>query len=134
MTCLRTSGEAVADFVRTFVLGAGDTDTQLLALYQHLGWERAAAEFAMNHEGYENTELAACLIATWLHAHASELPEVETLLAEHETVHILGREIFQVRQKGTREELHRLLGQLHGHSHRFQEGLGQEDYAGKHSG
>jgi hypothetical protein len=47
------------------------------------------------------------------------------LLAEHETVHILGREILQVRQKGTREELHRLLGQLHVHSHQFQEGLGQ---------
>ncbi len=47
------------------------------------------------------------------------------MLAEHETVHILGREILQVRQKGTREELRRLLGQLHRHSHRFQEGLGQ---------
>ncbi|OCB03854.1 hypothetical protein BBC27_06095 [Acidithiobacillus ferrivorans] len=47
------------------------------------------------------------------------------MLAEHETVHILGRKILQVRQSGTREELHRLLGQLHGHSHRFQEGLGQ---------
>ena len=79
----------------------------------------------MNHGIYAYTELAACPITTWLHAHASELPEVETLLAEHETVHILGREIFQVRQSGTREELHRLLGQLHGHSHRFQEGLGQ---------
>ncbi len=117
--------EAVADFVRTFVLGAGDADTPLLALYQHLGWVRAAAESAMNHEGHEHTELAACPITTWLHAHASELPEVETLLAEHETVHILGREILQVRQSGTREELHRLLGQLHVHSHRFQEGLGQ---------
>ncbi|SMH65776.1 Diguanylate cyclase/phosphodiesterase (fragment) [Acidithiobacillus ferrivorans] len=117
--------EAVADFVRSFVLGVGDADTPMLALYQHLGWVRAAAESVMNHEGYEHTELAACPITTWLHAHASELPEVETLLAEHETVHILGREILQVRQSGTREELHRLLGQLHGHSHRFQEGLGQ---------
>jgi EAL domain-containing protein (putative c-di-GMP-specific phosphodiesterase class I) len=117
--------EAVADFVRTFVLGAGDTDTPMLALYQHLGWVRAAAESAMNHEGYEHTELADCPITTWLHAHASELPEVETLLAEHETVHALGREILQVRQRGTREELHRLLGQLHEHSHRFQEGLGR---------
>ena len=97
----------------------------MLALYQHLGWVRAAAESTMNHEGYENAELAACPITTWLHVHASELPEVETLLAEHETVHILGREILQVRQKGTREELHRLLGQLHEHSHRFQEGLGR---------
>ncbi|MHB1268013.1 MAG: putative bifunctional diguanylate cyclase/phosphodiesterase [Acidithiobacillus ferriphilus] len=117
--------EAVADFVRSFVLGAGDADTPMLALYQHLGWVRAAAESAMKHEDYEHTELAACPITTWLHAHASELPEVETLLAEHETVHILGREILQVRQSGTREELHRLLGQLHVHSHRFQEGLGQ---------
>ena len=117
--------EAVADFVRTFVLGAGDADTPMLALYQHLGWVRAAAESAMNHEGYEHTELADCPITTWLHAHASELPEVETLLAEHETVHALGREIFQIRQNGTREELHRLLGQLHVYSHRFQEGLGQ---------
>ncbi|MBW9254303.1 MAG: EAL domain-containing protein [Acidithiobacillus ferriphilus] len=116
---------AVADFVRTFVLGTGDTDTPLLALYQHLGWVRAAAESAMNHQGYEHTELAACPITTWLHAHASELPGVEALLAEHETVHILGREILQVRQSGTREELHRLLGQLHGHSHLFQEELGQ---------
>ncbi|WP_141672432.1 hypothetical protein, partial [Acidithiobacillus ferrivorans] len=41
------------------------------------------------------------------------------------TVHILGRKILQVRQSGTREELHRLLGQLHGHSHLFQEELGQ---------
>jgi hypothetical protein len=40
-------------------------------------------------------------------------------------VHALGQEILQVRQSGTREELHRLLGQLHEHSHRFQEGLGQ---------
>ena len=119
------AAEAVADFVRTFVLGAGDADTPLLALYQHLGWVHAAEESAMHHGGYEHAELAACPITTWLHAHASELPEVETLLAEHETVHILGREIFQVRQSGTREELHRLLGQLHGHSHRFQEGLGQ---------
>ncbi|WP_223306764.1 putative bifunctional diguanylate cyclase/phosphodiesterase [Acidithiobacillus ferrivorans] len=117
--------QVVADFVRTFVLGAGDADTPMLALYQHLGWVRAAAESAIGHEGYENTELAACPITTWLHAHASELPEVETLLAEHETVHILGLEIFQVRQKGTREELHRLLGQLQVHNHQFQEGLGQ---------
>ncbi len=116
---------AVADFVRTFILGAGDTDTPLLALYQHLGWVHAAEESAMYHAGYENTELAACPITTWLHAHASELSGVEALLAEHEAVHALGREIFQVRQSGTREELHRLLGQLHAHSHRFQEGLGQ---------
>ncbi|MHB1737119.1 MAG: hypothetical protein ACYCQM_11215 [Acidithiobacillus sp.] len=47
------------------------------------------------------------------------------MLAEHETVHTLGREIFQVRQSGNREELHRLLGQLRVHSHQFQEGLGQ---------
>ncbi|WP_153940900.1 EAL domain-containing protein [Acidithiobacillus thiooxidans] len=117
--------EAVANFVSTFVLGAGDADTPLLALYQHLEWVRAAAESAINHGLYEHAELAACPITTWLHAHASELPEVETLLAEHKTVHILGREILQVRQKGTREELHRLLGQLHGHSLQFQEGLGQ---------
>ncbi|WP_308169446.1 EAL domain-containing protein [Acidithiobacillus ferriphilus] len=117
--------EAVADFVRTFVLGAGDADTPMLALYQHLGWVRAAAESAMNHEGYEHTELADCPITTWLHTHAAELSEVEALLAEHETVHALGRKILQVRQSGTREELHRLLGQLHEHSHRFQEGLGR---------
>ena len=117
--------EAVADFVRSFVLGVGDADTPMLALYQHLGWVRAAAESAMNHQGYEHTELADCPITTWLHAHASELTGVEALLAEHETVHILGREILQVRQSGTREELHRLLGQLHGHSHLFQEELGQ---------
>ena len=117
--------EAVADFVRTFVLGTGDADTPMLALYQHLGWVRAAAESAMNHQGYENTELADCPITTWLHAHASELPEVEALLAEHKTVHILGREILQLRQSGTREELHRLRGQLHMHSHLFQEELGR---------
>ncbi|MHB8850773.1 MAG: EAL domain-containing protein, partial [Acidithiobacillus ferriphilus] len=117
--------EAVADFVRTFVLGAGDADTPLLALYQHLGWMHAAEESAMYHAGYENTELAACPITTWLHAHAAELSGVEALLVEHEAVHALGREIFQIRQSGTREELHRLLGQLHAHSHRFQEGLGQ---------
>ena len=79
----------------------------------------------MYHAGYENTELAACPITTWLHAHASELSEVETLLAEHETVHALGRKILHVRQSGTREELHHLLDQLHGHSHRFKESLGQ---------
>ena len=79
----------------------------------------------MYHAGYENTELAACPITTWLHAHAAELSGVETLLAEHEAVHALGRKIFQIRQNGTREELHRLLGQLHVYSHRFQEGLGQ---------
>ncbi|MBW9249017.1 MAG: EAL domain-containing protein, partial [Acidithiobacillus ferriphilus] len=117
--------EAVADFVRTFVLGAGDADTPMLALYQHLGWVRAAAESAMNHEGYEHTELADCPITTWLHTHAAELPEVEALLVEHEAVHALGRKILQVRQSGMREELHRLLGQLHGHSHRFKESLGQ---------
>jgi EAL domain-containing protein (putative c-di-GMP-specific phosphodiesterase class I) len=117
--------QVVADFVRTFVLGAGDADTPLLALYQHLGWVHAAEESAMNHGGYEHAELAACPITAWLHAHAAELPGVETLLAEHEAVHALGREILQVRQGGTREELHRLLGQLHGHSHLFQEGLGQ---------
>ncbi|MHB8179763.1 MAG: bifunctional diguanylate cyclase/phosphodiesterase [Acidithiobacillus ferrivorans] len=119
------AAEAVANFVSTFVLGAGDAGTPLLALYQHLGWVHAAEESAMHHGGYEHAELAACPITTWLHVHASELPEVETLLAEHETVHILGREILHVRQKGTREELHRLLGQLHVHSHQFQEGLGQ---------
>ncbi|WP_409409010.1 EAL domain-containing protein [Acidithiobacillus ferriphilus] len=116
---------AVADFVRTFVLGAGDTDTPLLALYQHLGWMHTAEESAIYHASYENTELAACPLTTWLHAHAAELSEVEALLVEHEAVHALGREIIQVRQSGTREELHRLLGQLHRHSHRFQEGLGQ---------
>ncbi|WP_297466391.1 hypothetical protein [Acidithiobacillus sp.] len=47
------------------------------------------------------------------------------MLAEHEAVHALGQEILQVRQSGTREELHRLLGRLHAHSHRFQEGLGR---------
>ncbi|MHB1737120.1 MAG: putative bifunctional diguanylate cyclase/phosphodiesterase [Acidithiobacillus sp.] len=36
--------EAVADFVRTFVLGSGDADTPLLALYRHLGWVHAAEE------------------------------------------------------------------------------------------
>ena len=40
--------EAVADFVRTFVLGTGDADTPMLALYQHLGWVRAAAESYMD--------------------------------------------------------------------------------------
>ncbi|CDQ12050.1 hypothetical protein AFERRI_10030 [Acidithiobacillus ferrivorans] len=117
--------EAVADFVRTFVLGTGDTNTPLLALYQHMGWVHAAEESAMNHQGYEHAELAACPITTWLHAHASELSEVETLLAEHETVHALSLEILQVRQGGTREDLHRLLNQLHAHNHLFQEGLGQ---------
>ena len=117
--------EAVADFVRTFVLGAGDADTPLLALYRHMGWVHAAEESAMNHGSYENMDLAACPVTTWLYAHAPELPGVEALLAEHETVHALGREIIQVRQGGTREELHRLLGQLHVHSHLFQEGLGQ---------
>ncbi|WCE93162.1 EAL domain-containing protein [Acidithiobacillus ferriphilus] len=116
---------AVADFVHIFVLGAGDADTPLLALYQHLGWVHAAEEIAMNHGGYEHDDLAACPITTWLHAHMSELPEVEALLAEHEAVHALGREILRVRSGGNREELHRLLGQLHVHSHRFQEGLGQ---------
>ena len=111
--------------MRTFVLGTGDADTPLLALYQHLGWVHAAEELAMNHGGYEHDDLAACPITIWLHAHASELSGVEALLVEHDTVHILGREILQVRQKGTREELHRLLGQLHAHSHRFQEGLGR---------
>ena len=117
--------EAVADFVHTFVLGTGDADTPLLALYQHLGWVHAAEELAMNHGGHEHADLAACPITAWLHAHAPELPGVEALLAEHEAVHALGREILQVRQSGTREELHRLLGQLHGHSRLFQEGLGQ---------
>jgi diguanylate cyclase (GGDEF)-like protein len=117
--------DAVADFVRTFILGAGDANTPLLALYQHLGWVHAAEEAAMNHVGYENSDLAACPITTWLHANASELPGAETLLAEHEAVHALGREILRVRSGGNREELHRLLGQLHRHSHSFQEGLGQ---------
>jgi hypothetical protein len=117
--------ETVADFVRTFVLGTGDTDTPLLALYQHLGWVHAAEESAMYHGGYEHADLAVCPITTWLHAHAAELPGVAALLAEHEAVHALGREILQARQSGTREELHRLLGQLHSHSHLFQEGLGQ---------
>ncbi|MBU2785970.1 GGDEF-domain containing protein, partial [Acidithiobacillus ferriphilus] len=93
--------------------------------YQHLGWVRAAEESAINHGIYAYAELAACPITTWLHAHAAELSGVEALLVEHEAVHALGREIFQIRQSGTREELHRLLGQLHAHSHRFQEGLGQ---------
>ncbi len=117
--------EAASDFVRVFVLGAGDADTPLLALYQHLGWVHAAEELAMNHGGYEHANLAACPITTWLHANAPELPGAETLLAEHEAVHALGREILQIRSGGNREELHRLLGQLHRHSHRFQEGLGQ---------
>ena len=117
--------EAVADFVRTFVLGAGDADTPLLALCQHLGWVHTAEEFAINHGSHEYADLAACPIATWLHAHAPDLPGVETLLAEHETVHALGRKILQVRQGGTREELYRVLSQLHRHSQIFQEGLGQ---------
>ncbi|MBU2773352.1 EAL domain-containing protein [Acidithiobacillus ferrooxidans] len=117
--------EAVADFVHAFVLGTGDADTPLLALYQHLGWVHAAEESAMHHGGYEHADLAACPITAWLHAHAPELPGVEALLAEHEAVHALGQEILQVRQSGTREELHRLLGQLHEHSHRFQEELGR---------
>ena len=117
--------EAVADFVHAFVLGTGDADTPLLALYQHLGWVHAAEESAMHHGGYEHADLAACPITAWLHAHAPELPGVEALLAEHEAVHALGQEILQVRQSGTREELHRLLGRLHAHSHRFQEGLGR---------
>ncbi|MBU2732775.1 DUF4175 domain-containing protein, partial [Acidithiobacillus ferridurans] len=103
----------------------GDADTPLLALYQHLGWVHAAEESAMNHGDYEHADLAACPITAWLHAHAPELPGVEALLAEHEVVHALGQEILQVRQSGTREELHRLLGQLHEHGHRFQEGLGR---------
>ena len=117
--------EAVADFVRSFVLGSGDADTPLLALYQHLGWVHAAEEAAMNHGGYEHADLAACPITAWLHTHAPELPGADALLAEHEAVHTLGREILLLRQSGTREELHRLLSQLHVHSHRFQEGLGQ---------
>ena len=117
--------EAVADFVHTFVLGTGDADTPLLALYHHLGWVHVAEESAMNHGGYELADLAACPITAWLHAHAPELPGVEALLAEHEAVHALGQEILRVRQSGTREELHRLLGQLHEHGHRFQEDLGR---------
>ncbi|MHB1642217.1 MAG: putative bifunctional diguanylate cyclase/phosphodiesterase [Acidithiobacillus sp.] len=117
--------EMVADFVHAFVLGSGDADTPLLALHQHLGWVHVAEESAMNHGGYEHAELSACPITVWLHAHAPELPGVEALLAEHEAVHALGQEILRVRQSGTREELHRLLGQLHEHSHRFQEELGQ---------
>ncbi|MBU2808239.1 EAL domain-containing protein [Acidithiobacillus ferrooxidans F221] len=117
--------EAVADFVHAFVLGTGDADTPLLAFYHHLGWVHVAEESAMNHGGYEHADLAACPITAWLHAHAPELPGVEALLAEHEAVHALGQEILQVRQSGTREELHRLLGQLHEYSHRFQEDLGQ---------
>ncbi|MCL5980135.1 MAG: EAL domain-containing protein [Gammaproteobacteria bacterium] len=117
--------EAVAGFVRTFVLGSGDADTPLLALYRHLGWVHAAEEAALNPGLCEDAEVAACPITTWLHTHAPDLPGVEALLAEHEAVHALGREILQVRQSGTREELHRLLGQLHVHSHLFQERLGQ---------
>jgi diguanylate cyclase (GGDEF)-like protein len=117
--------EVVADFVHAFVLGSGDADTPLLALHQHLGWVHVAEESAMNHGGYEHAELSACPITAWLHAHAPELPGVEALLAEHEAVHALGQEILRVRQSGTREELHRLLGQLHERSHRFQEELGQ---------
>ncbi|WP_423855923.1 bifunctional diguanylate cyclase/phosphodiesterase [Acidithiobacillus sulfuriphilus] len=117
--------EAVAGFVRTFVLGSGDADTPLLALYRHLGWVHAAEEAALNPGLCEDAEVAACPITTWLHTHAPDLPGVEALLAEHEAVHALGRAILQVRQSGTREELHRLLGQLHVHSHLFQEGLGQ---------
>ena len=86
---------------------------------------RAAEESATSHGFYEHAGLATCPVTSWLRTHASDLPEVETLLAEHETVHILGRKILQIRQSGTREELHRLLGQLHGHSHLFQEGLGR---------
>ncbi|EED41821.1 hypothetical protein EBI_23627, partial [Enterocytozoon bieneusi H348] len=68
--------EAVADFVHTFVLGTGDADTPLLALYQHLGWVHAAEGSAMNHGDYEHVDLAACPITAWLHTHAPELPGV----------------------------------------------------------
>ncbi|MHB8248558.1 MAG: bifunctional diguanylate cyclase/phosphodiesterase [Acidithiobacillus sp.] len=117
--------EAVAGFVRTFVLGSGDADTPLLALYRHLGWVHAAEEAALNPRLCEEAELVACPISAWLHAHAADLRDVESLLASHERVHALGREILQVRHRGTREELHRLLGQLHVQSHLFQEKLGQ---------
>ena len=117
--------EVVANFVRTFVLGCGDADTPLLALYRHLGWVHAAEEAALNSGLCEDGELAVCPITAWLHAHAPDLPGIGTLLAEHETVHALGCEILQVRHSGKREEFHRLLGQLHVHSHLFQEGLGQ---------
>ena len=117
--------EEVTDFVRTFVLGSGDADTPLLALYRHQGWVRAAEEAALKHGLCEDAELAVCPITTWLGAHAFELPGVEGLLSEHASVHALSREILQVRRSGTREELHHLLAQLHVHSHQFQEGLGR---------
>ena len=115
----------MAGFVRTFVLGSGDADTPLLALYRHLGWVHGAEEAALNPRLCEEAELVACPISAWLHAHAADLRDVESLLASHERVHALGREILQVRHRGTREELHRLLGQLHVQSHLFQEKLGQ---------
>ncbi|MEY2335980.1 EAL domain-containing protein [Acidithiobacillus ferrianus] len=118
-------GAAVADFVRNFVLGSGDADTPLLALYQHLGWVHAAEEAALNHGLCEDAELAACPITGWLRTHASNVPGVESLLAEHAAVHALGRKILQARSGGTREELHRLLGQLHVRSHQFQAALGE---------
>ncbi|MBN6741868.1 EAL domain-containing protein, partial [Acidithiobacillus sp. MC6.1] len=117
--------ERVPDFVRDFVLGSGDQDTPLLALYRHLGWVHVAEEAALNPEIFDGADSISCPITSWLHAHAPELPKVEELVAEHEKVHALGREILRVRQGGNRDELHRLLGELHVHSHVFQEGLGQ---------
>ncbi len=117
--------ETVADFVRTFVLGQGDTDTPLLALYRHLGWVHAAEQAALNPDLCGNTELSSCPVMAWLHAHMPDLPGIDVLLAEHETVHALGQEILRIRESGTREDLHRLLNQLRIHSHIFQEELGE---------
>ena len=118
--------EAVPDFVHTFVLGSGDADTLLLALYQHLVWVHAAEDPVIDFGWRGHTaEPATCPIAGWLHAHAPELPEVEILVAEHEAVHALGLKILQVRQGGTRKELRRLLSELHAISRLFRERLGR---------
>ncbi len=117
--------EAVADFVRTFVLGSGDADTPLLAIYRHLRYVHAVEDLAMNQGGHEIVNAAVCPVTAWLQAHARELPGAGILLSAHEAIHDLGREILSVRKNGTREETHRLLGQLHMCSHLFQEDLGQ---------
>ncbi len=127
--------EGVPGFVRTFVLGKGEVDTPLLALYQHLGLVHAAEDLAVSHGEYEIADASACPVTAWLQGIARELPGAEALLVTHEAVHVLGREILLARQNGTREEIHRLLGQLRTHSHLFQERLGQavralQDHAG----
>ncbi len=117
--------EAVADFVRTFVLGSGDADTPLLAIYRHLRYVHAVEDLAMNQGGHEIVNAAVCPVTAWLQAHDRELPGAGILLSAHEAIHDLGREILSVRKNGTREETHRLLGQLHMCSHLFQQDLGQ---------